>query len=235
MEIFQELPLEKREYMNYLFRNCTEEMKYYSNLLEVEPDQTFINAGTRCSHIYIVISGKVTAIEWPVDGKPYPFKDFGPGDFFGEIECFAGMPNYRISIVTSTKCRVLSIPAGYYMRWLQMDAEALFLRTKTNIKRLITQTADARKYLFMDGKERLMVHLIRKYEQKQPMPDMLELRKTRNQIAEEIGFCIKTLNRSVSKLEDMGLVEVRKGKIRIHKECYLEMKDYVRRCINHKA
>lgn len=232
MDVFDDLPLEKRGYIRYLFRNCPDEVRYYMNLIEVEPKTTFIQAGTRCNQIYIIISGKVTGIEWPVDGKPYPFKDFGPGDFFGEIECFANMPNYRISIVSSTKCRILAIPAGCYMRWLQTDAEALFLRTKTNIKRLIGQTAEARKYLFMSGRERLMVHLVRKYEQRQPIPESLELRKTRQQLADEIGFCIKTLNRSVAKLEEMELLEIRKGKIVIRKEGYQRMKEHVRRCIN---
>ena len=55
--------------------------------------------------------------------KSYFFKDFGPGDFFGEIECFAGLPRYRISILSSTKCRLLAIPSIYYMEWMRMDVD----------------------------------------------------------------------------------------------------------------
>ena len=40
-----------------------------------------------------------------------------------------------------------------------MDVDALFMRTQENISRLVLQTAEARKYLFMEGKDRLMVHL----------------------------------------------------------------------------
>ena len=63
-------------------------------------------------------------------GQAYPFKDYGPGDFFGEIECFAGLSNYRISVVAITKCEVLIIPAVFYMEWIQTDVEALYLRTQ---------------------------------------------------------------------------------------------------------
>ena len=125
MEIFKGLPSKKREYMNILFRNCTEEVKYYMSVVEIEADQTFIKAGEECKYIYIVLTGKVTGVEWPMNEKSYYFKDFGPGDFFGEIECFAGMKNYRISILSSTKCRLLAIPCVYYMEWMHMDVDAL--------------------------------------------------------------------------------------------------------------
>lgn len=232
MDIFNMLPAQKRCEMERLFRNCTEDVKYYMSLVEIEPDQTFIKAGTDCTHIFIVLSGKVTGVEWPVNTRAYPFKDFGPGDFFGEIECFAGLAHYRISIVSSTRCQVLSIPVSCYMDWMRMDVEALFLRTQENISRLITQTAEARKYLFLEGKDRLMTHLVRIFEQRQPAPAALELKKTRVQLADEIGFSTKTLNRSISKLAEMGLIQLRRGKIVIPREGYQKMRIYIDHQIN---
>ena len=58
MDIFNELPLKKREYMKCLFQNCTEEVKYYMTLVEVEEDTTLIKAGEPCSNIYMILSGK---------------------------------------------------------------------------------------------------------------------------------------------------------------------------------
>lgn len=232
MDVFQALPPQKRNYMELLFRNCTEEVKYYMTLIDIEAESTFIKAGTDCTHIFIILSGKVTGVEWPMHERSYPFKDFGPGDFFGEIECFAGLPQYRISIIASTPCRVLSIPASAYMDWMRMDVDALFLRTQENMHRLITQTAEARKYLFMEGKDRLMVHLIRKFEQRLPTPQVLELRHTRSQIAEEIGFSVKTLNRSIQKLEELGFIRVQHGKILIPEEGYRAMKAHIEHHIN---
>lgn len=227
MDVFKELPLKKQAYMEMLFQNCTEEVKYYMSMAEVQENQTLIEAGERCSNIYIILSGKVTGIEWPMAGRPYFFKDYGPGDFFGEIEYFADLLNYRISVVTVTKCRVLIIPVKYYMEWLQSDAEALYLRTKENMRRLISQTADARKYLFIESRERLMMHLIRKYEQKLPLKKVLELRQSREQLSEEIGFSVKTLNRNIKKLEKEELICLQKGKIIITETGYLKMKQQV--------
>ncbi len=85
MEIFQELPPKMQAYMERLFQNCTEEVKYYMRVMEVDEDETLIEAGERCSNIYIILSGRVTGIEWPMKERPYFFKDYGPGDFFGEM------------------------------------------------------------------------------------------------------------------------------------------------------
>lgn len=227
MDIFKELPLKKQTYMEMLFQNCTEEVKYYMRVMEIDEDETLIEAGEKCSNIYIILSGKVSGIEWPMQGRPYYFKDYGPGDFFGEIEYFADLSNYRISVVTVTKCRVLIIPTSYYMEWLRNDVDALYTRTEVNIRRLISQTADARKYLFIEGRERLMMHLIRKYEQKRPVKKMLELKQSRDQLSEEIGFSVKTLNRNIKKLKEINLIDIQRGKIVITEEGYLQMKEHI--------
>lgn len=227
MELFKEMPLKTQTYMEILFQNCPDEVRYYMRSMEVAEGATLIEAGEKCSNIYIILSGKVTGIEWPMKGKPYYFKDYGPGDFFGEIEYFADLINYRISVVTVTPCRVLLIPSAVYMEWLKNDAEALYSRTKINMRRLISQTADARKYLFIEGRERLMMHLIRKYEQTQHRKKVLEIRQSRDQLSEEIGFSIKTLNRNIKKLRDDNLILLDKGKIIITEEGYLQMKQHI--------
>ncbi len=227
MDIFKELPLKTQTYMEMLFQNCTEEVKYYMRVMEVGEDETLIQAGEKCSNIYIILSGKVTGIEWPMNERPYFFKDYGPGDFFGEIEYFADLSNYRISVVTATRCRVVVIPVVFYMEWLKNDVAALYLRTKANMRRLISQTADARKYLFIEGRERLMMHLIRKYEQKQPLKKVVELKQSRDQLSEEIGFSVKTLNRNIKKLKEDGLIQIIKGKIVISEDGYLRMKQHI--------
>ena len=229
MDVFNELPPKKRAYMDLLFQNCSEEVKYYMTLMEVEADTTLIKAGERCNNIYIILSGKVTGIDWPINERAYSFKDFGPGDFFGEIECFADLLYYRISVVTVTKCHVLTIPAAFYMEWIQNDAEALYSRTKVNMRRLITQTTDARRYLFLEAKERLVLYLVRKYEQKAANSKIIDmnLNQPRTQLAEEIGFSTKTLSRNIKILEEKGFIQVNKGKILITEEEYQRMNRYI--------
>ena len=193
MDIFQKLPMAKRSAMELLFQNCTEKVKNYMFTMDVAAGQTFIQAGEPCINIVIILSGRASGVEWPMHGHSYPFKDFGPGDFLGEIESFAGMRQYRVSVVALTDCRVLAIPVFCYMEWMHLDVEALYLRTQKNVTRLLSQ------------------------------------------MAEEIGFSIKTMDRSIKKLEEDGMLRLEKGKIQVDQSGYLEMKEYIEQCIEGRS
>ena len=53
MEVFKELPVKKQAYMERLFQNCTEEVKYYMSVADVKEGQLLIEAGEKCDYIYI--------------------------------------------------------------------------------------------------------------------------------------------------------------------------------------
>lgn len=59
----------------------------------------------------------------------------------------------------------------------------------------------------------------------------LEIRQSRDQLSEEIGFSVKTLNRNIKKLQEDHLIQLDKGKILVTEEGYLHMKrqigDYI--------
>lgn len=222
-----ELQESEREVIDEFFKNAPSKLIEAINIFEFESNKKIIDAGSSCTHIYIILSGCVTGVEWPLNQKMYPFKNFGRGDFFGEIECLADMNEYRICIISQTKCKVATVPAEMYMNWLYTDINLLKKRSKINVKRLINQTADARKYLFMDGMERLMFHLIRKIDISNEKFKSYKIESTRQEIAEEIGFCVKTLDRSIKKLEDREFIGVKSGKIIISKEQYIAIKKYM--------
>ena len=61
------------------------------------------------------------------------------------------------------------------------------------------------------------------------------LKQTRCQMAEEIGFSIKTMDRSIKKLEEEGMLRLEKGKIQVDQSGYLEMKEYIEQCIEGRS
>ena len=56
-----------------------------------------------------------------------------------------------------------------------------------------------------------------------------------SQMAEEIGFSIKTMDRSIKKLEEDGMLRLEKGKIQVDQSGYLEMKEYIEQCIEGRS
>ena len=74
-----------------------------------------------------------------------------------------------------------------------------------------------------------MLYLIRKYERHGRADN------TCSQMAEEIGFSIKTMDRSIKKLEEEGMLRLEKGKIQVDQSGYLEMKEYIEQCIEGRS
>lgn len=58
-------------------------------------------------------------------------------------------------------------------------------------------------------------------------PVDLNLNQNRDHLSEEIGFSVKTLNRNIKILEEMGFIQVNKGKITITADGYFQMKEYI--------
>ncbi len=61
---------------------------------------------------------------------------------------------------------------------------------------------------------------------------MLELRQNREQLSEEIGFSVKTLNRNIKKLKEADLIQMQKGKVVIAEAGYLRMKEHMGNYVN---
>lgn len=58
-------------------------------------------------------------------------------------------------------------------------------------------------------------------------PVDLNLNQNRVHLSEEIGFSVKTLNRNIKILEELGFIQMNKGKITITADGYFKMKEYI--------
>ena len=113
--------------------------------------------------------------------------------------------------------------------------ELLFQNCTEKVKNYMFTMDVAAGQTFIQAGERLMLYLIRKYERHGRADNTCSLKQTRSQMAEEIGFSIKTMDRSIKKLEEEGMLRLEKGKIQVDQSGYLEMKEYIEQCIEGRS
>ena len=65
--------------------------------------------------------------------------------------------------------------------------------------------------------------LVKYYKNKAGVQNVLQINKTRQQMSDEIGVSIKTVNRSIKKLKEENLISLTKGKIYINQSQYLKL------------
>lgn len=232
MEILNLLPSKEREYVKKVFSGCPQEIKDMMRLLEVEKDCNFIYAGTPCRYVYLLLKGKAAGIDMQIQGKTYRFKEFHPGRFLGEFECIADIPNYSITVQAETKCTLLVMTAQVYLKWMKEDGNAFFLRMQKLLYELTNQTKDDRRFFLSTCKERMIQYLVEYYGQENKQ--RVRIQKSRDELANEIGFVVRTIDRNVNKLAAEGYLSLQAGKLYVSRSQYEKLKAHLKQNYTYK-
>lgn len=226
-EIIQKLEKEQFQYLNKLFENCPEEVIRNMRHIEIPKNYTLIQSGTPCECVYIILKGRASGLDFQMVGNVYMFMEYSEPEILGDCEVFGDIKDYRVTIRSLTACELLVVPAAVYLRWMQQDIGSLFMRIRNLMRTLTTQTSDERKYRFLDCKKRLTLYLIEVFE-RVPARNFCKLKKTQSELAERVGFTVRTIQRNVQSMEKEGMITTESGKICMTKDQYLMLKEYAK-------
>ena len=219
-------PEPQREYLQQLFKHIPISSRS-CHVIKMKADTKFVSANDLCNAIWILVEGHVRVMEEQISGDVYIFSEFHAPELFGEMEGIAGNSSYKATLVTSTDCQFIVLPMENYLNWIRNDSEALFSRARAIMSDILKQAKNERTYLFLDGIDRLVLYMT-KYYQEHAKDKICIIQTKRQQIAEQTGFSMKTVNRSIKKLSDDGLISKAGGKIVISERQYeklLELMD----------
>ena len=152
-----------------------------------------------------LLSGRVKALEEYITGDIYIFTRFNPPEIFGEMEAITDFPFFRASLITETDCICATIPVAMYLKYLQNNPDILYSRVQTILKRISNDQRDNRFYLMLSSTDRIKIYLVQHFKQSNNNESYV-LRKTRQQIADETRYSVKTVNRVIKKLIEEDLL-----------------------------
>lgn len=195
----------------------------------LDSDVIFIQKDEDINIIWILLSGQVKGLEEYFTGDLFTFKRFHAPEVFGEMEILAEESKYRSSLTTDTKCEFLTIPVEVYKEIFREKPQYLYKRTQVIIKRVLEERKRMRAYLMMDSMDRVKTYLTQYYEI-YSKDGICELKISRQQIAEEICYSVKTVNRVIKRLEEEGLLKIKGQKLVItepqYKKLYKSVEDF---------
>lgn len=207
---------------DWVFRACT---------MSLIPSNTiFIREGDSLQDIYFIVDGSFKAIDYHIYGVEYDFASFTNNYAMGGMEVLMGIKAYRTTLKTTDRCLVLKISKDDFEKWMMQDVSALRYETKMMGEYLLEQGRLAREYLFLPGPERLMKVLVLKYEAKAEN-GVLRFHTTRQNLANETGFGIKTISRAIKHLTDNGLMKREDRLIEVTHQQYATMKEIVEKIV----
>lgn len=227
MEIIGKTEHDRRRYLMQLFEYVPDVIAEELNYEEVPKGEYILRAGMPGDTVYIILSGQITGVDHQRMGRVYYFMDFTRMYIIGDFEIFAEIPEYCISICAAKDCRLLKISSKSYMSWVRHDENALFLRMKNIMATLTSERIVDREYIFMSCTERLADYLLKSYRNaKKDSTGRHRVTKTQAQLADRIGYNVRSVQRSIASLEKDGFISSENGKITLSREQYLKLNQY---------
>lgn len=173
-----------------------------------------IDTADPCTYVYILLSGRLQAIEEQFVTEPYYFTELSAIEIVGDFELFTSSANRAITLTTMEESLVLIIPSALYLSWIRHDSHALFIRMQMLIRQFMSQSQSERYNLFQDTKSRLIYFLSQEC-QKQKLNFPIKIHYTRPVIASKLGCSVRTINRTIHSLEKQKILTLIHGKIYI--------------------
>lgn len=216
--------LKQKNFLENFFKFSPSYIQPVLMLRSYKKGSRLVAAGDGSAHVYILLKGRLEAVEEHVSDAPYHFTEIKALDIVGDYEFFTGKLMRLVTVTTLEDSLCLVIPAAEYMTWLRSDSHALFLRSRMIISQLVAQAQFQRQNLFSDNHTRMLYFL--KEQITQAVNDNtntgsiypIRISFTRPEIAAHLGCSVRTVNRTVQELEAENRISLRKGKIYINEQ-----------------
>ena len=227
----KETESKKRKQFEEYFRDAPQWLMEACRVEKIKKDTLLVKEGEPADTIYYVINGVVEAADYRVYGVPFNYMRFDKLYAFGGMEFMTDEELYRTKLWTVTDCVVMKLPRAVFQRWMYSDIQAMKYEAKQICEYLLTEGRNNRLFLFMQGADRLALYLV-DYYKKYHQDGFLEIPVGRQSLADETGLCLRSINRSVKKFYEEGLITKKGQKITISREQYEELRKIVEKKID---
>jgi CRP/FNR family transcriptional regulator len=176
---------------------------------------TIFSEGDPPNWFFIVAEGKVKITKLSHDGKEIILEIISINDFFGGIAVLRGFP-YPANAVTMEETKLVKISKANLMRILDRYPDVMFNLIQILGDRIKDSHETAKNIALEKVSSRIALLLLKLSEKagvETSEGTALDLRLTKQDIAEMVGTTVETSIRTMSRFKKLGLVEEKAGRI----------------------
>lgn len=193
---------------------------------ELKKGAVFTREGEPADTVFFVGSGLAEATDYRVYGAPYDFMQFDRVYAFGGMEFIMDLKTYKTTLRMATDGVLVKLPRTKFAKWLYSDIQAMKNEAKQVGEYLLEESRNSRLFLFLQGSDRLALMLVKRYE-KYNKNGVLKVKGTRQNLADETGLCVKSINRGIKSFAQDGLVTKEGTQIFVNQEQYEGLRNIV--------
>ena len=229
--VLNRIPQEDAKKFRTYFETAPGEVVSRMSLEKRYADRYLVEESDPAERVYILLEGQIKAVDFRVKGSAYEYARFDPICFLGTMECCFGQSNYASNLITVTPCTLVAIPRNVFESWLNSDLPAMRREMENMRLHLLENSRENRMLLLLSGMERLILLLVKKCRSRGEAREHV-LSVNRQELAEQCGSSVKTVNRSMKRLEDGGFLTREGHKVKITQRQFAAMQEYLDLILN---
>jgi CRP/FNR family transcriptional regulator len=179
--------------------------------------QEIFSEGDPSDWFYILLNGKVKITKMSVDGREIIIELISPPDFFGGFAVLKGFP-YPANAVAMEDSNVIKISRHNLLKVIDRFPNVMYDIT-ANLGDRIREFHDTLKNIALERVESriasLLLKLADKTGEKKDKTILINMRLTKQDIAEMVGTTVETTIRIMSKFKKSGFIDDKDGKVLI--------------------
>ena len=207
--------LKKIPVFSALSTSDAEEVKPYLMPAKFRKKESIFSEGDPSDWLYIVTKGKVKITKLSQSGRELILEIISPMDFFGGVAVMRGFP-YPANAIAMEDSEALKISRSNLMRILDRFPNLMYCMAM-NIGDRIKGSHETLKNIAVEKVESriasLLIKLSEKTSTKTDNTIVIDMKLTKQDIAEMVGTTVETSIRTMSKFKKLGIVAEKAGKI----------------------
>lgn len=209
------IELNKISIFSTLSSDEIKEIAPYVSPVSYKKKEVIFSEGDPPDWFYIVVVGKVKITKLSQDGKEIILEIIPPLDFFGGLAVLRGFP-YPANAVAMEDTNLLKISRSNILRILDRFPSLMYCLAQQLGERM-KESHEALKNIALERVESRIASLLLKLSDKagKKVSDgiVIDMKLTKQDIAEMVGTTVETSIRTISKLKKLAIVTDRDGKI----------------------
>ncbi|MBE6102088.1 MAG: Crp/Fnr family transcriptional regulator [Selenomonas ruminantium] len=212
--------------LDYMLDHMPDTIRQQTIRRTFQPGEIVVRKGDKADHVYLLMAGKLRVSNEFESGQRYTFASLEVPDLMGDLEVLAGQEHFAATNEAITECQVLSMSAETFMHWMRVDNDFAVAVAQLLASKMYPTSNEAGRVKFQPSQERFEEYLAKRLGDIET--DLFILHTSRQQIADDIGTSVKTVNRCVTKMRDDGDLALLHGKITLNRD----QQEKLRRLLN---
>ncbi len=209
------IELNKISLFNTLSSAEIKEIYPYFIASSVKKKEVIFTEGDPSEWLYVVTEGKVKITKLSQEGKELILELIHPMDFFGGLAVIRGFP-YPANAIAMEDSRLLRISRSNLLRVLDRFPSLMYCMAQQVGERM-KQSHETLKNIALERVEARIASLLQKLSDKTGRKEgseiVIDMKLTKQDIAEMVGTTVETSIRTMSKFKKMGIVGEKNGRI----------------------